>query len=356
MPPPTPPPQPPRPSRTIASLGLIALTVGTVGLAFAWTAGWLAPARLSGADVADVLEQHNGEHPGFRRAHEKGVCVIGHFDSNGRGQALSKAAVFAPGRTPVFGRFALAVGSPHAPDGVPAPRSMALDLTAADGSTWRTAMNSVPLFPVGNVRDFVALQRATTPDPATGKPDPGKVATFMAAHPETRAFNALMASRPIPSSFANGSYHSINAFRFIAEDGSVRVVRWSMVPEATFTALDRSRFDALNARDRDFLFNDLSARLRQGPQRWHLVVTLAAAGDRTDNATIRWPETRERVDVGTLVIEQALPESVGPCRDVTFDPLVLPPGIAASDDPLLAARSAVYAASLRRRSGEGAPR
>jgi catalase len=33
-------------------------------------------------------------------------------------------------------------------------------------------MNSVPLFPVGNVRDFVALQRATTPDPATGKPDP----------------------------------------------------------------------------------------------------------------------------------------------------------------------------------------
>ncbi|MDQ2702851.1 MAG: catalase family peroxidase [Pseudomonadota bacterium] len=356
MTPPTPPPQPPRPFRTIARLGLIAFTVGTIGLAFAWTAGWLSPARLSGADVADVLEQHNGEHPGFRRAHEKGTCVIGHFDSNGRGQALSKAAVFAPGRTPVFGRFALAVGSPYAPDGVPAPRSLALDLTAADGSTWRTAMNSVPLFPVGTVHDFVGLQRATTPEPTTGKPDPAKVAAFMAAHPETRAFNAFMASRPIPSSFANGSYHSINAFRFIAADGVARVVRWSMVPKAAFTALDRSRFDALNERDRDFLFNDLAARLRQGPQRWHLVVTLAAAGDRSDNATIQWPETRERVDVGVLVIEQALPESAGPCRDITFDPLVLPSGIAASDDPLLAARSAVYAASLRRRSGEGAPR
>ena len=339
--------------RTATRLGAIALTVGFLALAFAWTAGWLSPSRLSGADVADVLERHNGEHPGFRRAHEKGVCVVGHFDSNGLGRALSKAAVFAPGRTPVFGRFALAVGSPYAPDGVPAPRSLALDLSARDGSTWRTAMNSVPLFPVGNVRDFVALQRATTPDPATGKPDPDKVAAFMAAHPETRAFNALMASRPIPSSFANGSYHSINAFRFIDAGGATRAVRWSLVPEAAFSALDRDRFDAMNARDRDFLFNDLFTRVRREPQRWHLVVTVAEPGDRTDNATVQWPRTRERVDVGTLVIEQALAEPAGPCRDVTFDPLVLPPGIAASGDPLLAARSAVYAASLRRRSGEG---
>jgi catalase len=172
-------------------------------------------------------------------------------------------------------------------------------------------------------------------------------------HPETRAFNALMGSRPIPSSFANGSYHSINAFRFIDADGTVRAVRWSMLPEAEFVALERSRFDAMNARDRDFLFNDLFARLRTGPQRWHLVFTRAAAGDRSDNATVQWPAARERIDVGTLVIERALPEPAGPCRDVTFDPLVLPPGIAASDDPLLSARSAVYAASLRRRSGEG---
>jgi catalase len=339
--------------RLIARFSAIALAVGVPALAFAWTAGWLAPARLSGADVADVLERHNGEHPGFRRAHEKGACVVGHFDSNGRGQALSKAAVFAPGRTPVFVRFALAVGSPHAPDGVPAPRSLALDFSAADGSTWRTAMNSMPLFPVGNVRDFVALQRAITPDPATGKPDPDKVAAFLAAHPETRAFNALMASRPIPSSFTNAGYHSINAFRFIDAGGTVRAVRWSLLPEAAFTPLDRSRFEALNAREPDFLFNDLFARLRREPQRWQLVVTLAADGDRTDNATVQWPASRERIDVGTLVIERALPEPDGPCRDVTFDPLVLPPGIAASDDPLLSARSAVYAASLRRRSGEG---
>src|SRR3546814_2195875 len=90
---------------------------------------------------------------------EKGICIVGHFDSNGRGQALSKAAVLAPGRTPVFGRFALAVGSPYAPDGVPAPRSLALDLTARDGSTWRTAMNSVPLRSEEHTSELQSLMR-----------------------------------------------------------------------------------------------------------------------------------------------------------------------------------------------------
>ena len=46
------------------------------------------------------------------------------------------------------------------------------------------------------------------------------------------------------------------------------------------------------------------------------------------------------------------PEAKGNARDINFDPLVLPPGIEPSDDPLLSARSAVYAASFRRRAGE----
>lgn len=37
------------------------------------------------------------------------------------------------------------------------------------------------------------------------------------------------------------------------------------------------------------------------------------------------------------------------CRDVNYDPLVLPTGVTGSDDPVLAARSAVYAVSFNRR-------
>src|SRR3546814_10348461 len=64
MPPSTPSPQSPRhrvpvSRRTVAGLGALALTVGGIALAFAGTAGWLSPAPLSGADVADVLERQD---------------------------------------------------------------------------------------------------------------------------------------------------------------------------------------------------------------------------------------------------------------------------------------------------------
>jgi len=45
-------------------------------------------------------------------------------------------------------------------------------------------------------------------------------------------------------------------------------------------------------------------------------------------------------------------ENTSPTRDINFDPLVLPDGIAASDDPLLSARSAAYSQSFTRREGE----
>ncbi|HXY63863.1 MAG TPA: catalase, partial [Mycobacterium sp.] len=57
-----------------------------------------------------------------------------------------------------------------------------------------------------------------------------------------------------------------------------------------------------------------------------------------------------------LTLDSVATDASGNARDINFDPLVLPAGIEPSDDPLLSARSAVYAASYRRRTGEtGSP-
>jgi catalase len=85
-----------------------------------------------------------------------------------------------------------------------------------------------------------------------------------------------------------------------------------------------------------------------------MVVTIAAFGDPVDDATKAWPADRQQVDVGMLTIDHAQAEETGACRNITFDPLILPAGIAPSADPLLPARSAVYAVSLTRRDGEPA--
>ena len=80
--------------------------------------------------------------------------------------------------------------------------------------------------------------------------------------------------------------------------------------------------------------------------------TVAAPGDITNNATVAWPADRQSIEAGTLTITAAQPEERGACRDITFDPTILPDGIALSDDPLLAARSAAYASSFGRRAVE----
>ncbi|MCY1390127.1 hypothetical protein D9M71_49400 [compost metagenome] len=55
------------------------------------------------------------------------------------------------------------------------------------------------------------------------------------------------------------------------------------------------------------------------------------------------------------MVESAEPQDSGACRDINYDPTVLPDGIQVSDDPILAARSAAYAVSYNRRTREGAP-
>ncbi|MET4570233.1 catalase family peroxidase [Rhodanobacter soli] len=339
---------PDSPARRIGSWALIAAAVGVAAVSFGYVGGWLAPQRLTPARLVNQFQDNAGTFAGYRRNHAKGVCVTGYFDSNGRAQAYSMAQVFAPGRTPVVGRFAIPGSNPYAPDSSVPIRSMALRFTQANGQQWRTGMNSMPVFPVATPQAFFAQLQAQQPDPATGKPDPAKVAAFFAAHPETAAFRAWAKTAKPSASFATESYWGLNAFVFVDANGKRQPVRWRMAPEAVDAGA------AVKSGDADYLAADLDERLAHGPLRWHLQVTLANPGDPTNDATKTWPDDRRTIDAGTLVLERAEPQDSGPCRDINYDPLVLPAGIAASDDPLLPARSAAYADSYLRRTSEEA--
>jgi catalase len=330
----------------LARLALIGMIVLAVVAGFAAIAGLFSSHRLTQAKLIDTFQQIAGTHDGFRRNHAKGVCIAGYFDGNGAGAALSKSTVFQPGRVPVTGRFALAGSLPFMADGPKAVRSMALSFQLPDGEIWRTGMNDIPVFPVRNATEFYQLMLATAPDPGTGKPDPAKVKAFMAGHPgSARALQAI-GGAPMSSGFADARYNSLDAFRFVDAGGHTTPVRWAMVP--TDPVLPAGTLPA----DKNALFDAFAARLQRGPVTWHLVATIGMPGDATDDATTAWPATRSEIDLGTLTIDHIESEAPGNCRDVNFDPLVLPSGIEASDDPLLSARSAAYAQSFTRREGE----
>lgn len=341
---------PPRLGRagTLARFALIGVALAAVAGAFAYLGGWLTPRKLTPARFTDAFEQVFGVHPGFRRNHAKGVGVSGSFDSNGRGARLSTAAVFRPGRVPVIGRFSLGGGQPDAADTPDAVRGLGLEFALPDGELWRTAMVNFPVFPFRTPEAFYEQLIASKPDPNTGKPDPAALKAFLARHPETVQALAVIKGQPASSGFDNSTFHSLNAFRFTNAAGDSTPVRWLLTPDQPFEAAGT----ASESRDKNDLFDALSAALRRQPLRWHLIVLVGQPGDPTHDATIAWPAERERVDVGTLTLDQVTSDDTSPARGINFDPLVLPAGIAPSDDPLLSARSAIYARSYTRRAGE----
>src|ERR1700716_4185951 len=330
-------------------LGAIGAVMLSVAGAFAYAGGWLSPVRLTQDRMMAAFQHANGTHVGFRRNHAKGVCVTGWVGSSGRGAVLSKAAVFRPGRVPLVGRFALAGGMPFQTDALLTVRSMALRFLLPGGEEWRTGMNNIPVFAVNSAEGFYEQLLASSPDPATGKPDPARMKAFMAAHPETVRALSLIKKREVTSGFVNSTFNSLNSFRFINAAGASVPVRWSTVPVQPFAGESAA---PSAAGDRNSLFDDLIAQIAQHPQQWRLIVTIGQADDPTNDATLPWPAGRRQIDAGTVTIDQAASEDSGRCTAVNYDPLVLPSGIEPSDDPLLSARSAAYARSFTLRAEE----
>jgi catalase len=335
----------------LARFALIGVVLLVVVGAFGYVGGWFSPNRLTQDRIIDAFESTGGDHPGFRHNHAKGICVTGWFESNGNAAAVSKAAVFAVGRVPLVGRFALAGGMPSQADKPVTVRSMALRFVAPGGQEWRTGMNNIPVFPVNSAQGFYEQLLAFRPDPASGKPDPAAVQDFLARHPETGRAMSLIRARAVSSSFADSTFNSLNAFRMDNASGVSVPVRWAAVPLPEVTAAG----DPPSAgADPNYLFDDLIARIHRQPQQWRLVITVGEPGDRTDDATLPWPEGRQQVDAGVVSIDHVSSEDSGSasCTDINYDPLVLPSGIEPSDDPLLSARSAVYASSFTLRAAE----
>ncbi|UNB50384.1 catalase family peroxidase [Mycolicibacterium sp. YH-1] len=302
--------------------------------------------RLSPQAFIDAFRHVYGSHPGFRRNHAKGVAVSGYFDANGNGTELSRAAVFRSGRTPVVGRFSLPGGNPAVSDSANASRGLGLAFGYPGAEQWRTAMLNSPVFPDSSPQGFYDRLLASKPASDTGKPDPEVMSKFLAAHPETARAMATINRQQPTSGFGDSAYHGLNAFLFISAANEITPVRWTLVPMAS------TGTPAKPGSGPNWLFDNLIGDIKAGPLRWRLLLTVGEPDDDVRDATVAWPPERRTVDAGTVVIDSIDTERRGNARDINFDPMVLPDGIEPSEDPLLPARSSVYAASFRRRAGE----
>lgn len=173
----------------------------------------------------------------------------------------------------------------------------------------------------------------------------GTFASYLEAHPKAVAF--VQAPRPIPVAFGRERYHAIHAYKFVSGEGKEAYIRYRILPAAGEAHLTDAE---LEGKPHGFLFDGVAETLKTaGPIVFKLVAQVAQEGDVTDDNTVKWPEDREFVELGTVQLETVLDDQEAGQKRIIFDPVPRVDGIEPSADPLLEVRAGVYLLSGRQR-------
>jgi catalase len=288
-------------------------------------------------EIVDTINDLSGRHPGHRSAHSKGTLLTGSFTPNGAAKPLTTAAHLQDEPVKVTARCSNGGGDPNIPDYAREGRGLAVKFYLPDGDKTDIVALSLPCFFVRTPEDFLSFTQARK-DPEQLMPD------WLGKHPEAMtAIQAALSMDP-PASYATCVYNSIHSFRWNDADGGSRLVRYRWVPEAGEQTLST---DDAQARGRDYLQEDIVGR---GESAFTLQAIVAEAEDAVDDPTVAWPEEREHVDVGRLVLTGPELERERGEDILVFDPTRTTDGIELSGDPILSFRSDAYRVSVARRS------
>jgi catalase len=295
------------------------------------------------AQLVDGFSAIFGAHPGARVNHTKGVILTGTFTPSEAAASVSKAAHFQPHakEIPVTVRFSDGSGLPDVPDGNEMTRGMAVKFALPDGTQTDIVVLSVNGFPVATseeFRDFLAALKASGPDAA--KPTPFE--KFLQSHPAAKAF--VQTPKPPPLSFGTIPYFGINSFKFTNAAGTTTFGRYQLRPAAGEEFLSKDEAARLGP---DYLVDEIGERVKRAPAKFRFLLQVAEPGDKIDDPSVTWPDSRKTIELGTIAITTATSES-RTADKLLFLPGNLVPGIEAAD-PMIAVRSAAYPISFVRR-------
>ena len=282
-----------------------------------------------------------GSHEGRRAFHAKASWARGTFTVNPEGTRLSRAAHMSGEPIEALIRFSNASGDPQANYASRDGRGMAVKLRW-DGGETDILTTTVPTFATRTPEEFLELLRLRRPDPETGQPDMEALGEYLGRHPEAQtAIQSTLGAEP-PASFVTVPYFSPHAFKLVAGDGSETWVRWRWRPEA---GEERLPDEEARERGRDYLGDELEARLRSGSAVMELQFQLRGDDDSLTDPTELWPDERETILAARLELSEIVDDPETGDHIEVFDPTRLPDGIEPSDDPILHARPKAYSVS-----------
>ncbi len=278
-----------------------------------------------------------------RAVHAKGVVLSGSFAPDPAAPKLTKAAMFARPMA-VTVRFSDFTGIPTIPDNIgdADPRGFAIKFGPLDNPAMDIVAHSFNGFPVRTGVEFGELMRAIGAS-GPGAAKPTAIDRFLGAHPAAATF--LTTQKPPPASYATAAYFGVNAFTFTDAKGRKTAVRYRFVPLAGEQYLDAAARAAAGA---NYLAPEIKRRVATGPIRFAWFAQIAGSGDKLDDPTVAWPETRRLVKLGVITISRLSAYQVRDSKRLMFVPGTLPDGVVPAD-PMIDIRTAAYPVSFAER-------
>jgi catalase len=304
-----------------------------------------APAQKSTPEqLVNALNGVFGKHAGARAVHARGIVLEGTFTPSASASSISKAAHLQQTAVPVTVRFSNFAGIPDIAenDALAAPRGLAVKFALPDGSATDIVAHSFNGFPSPTADDFRDLLIALgTSGPDAPKPTP--LDAYLGSHPVAKAF--LTTPKPAPVSYGTLPYYGVNTFKFTNANGKIAYGRYQFLPVSGAQYISDAQAAGVG---HNYLDDEIGERVKREPLNFKLVVQVAEQGDKLDDPSIAWPDSRRIVELGAISITKKVADSDAAQKQLLFMPSALTAGIDA-EDPMIDARSASYAVSYGRR-------
>lgn len=319
-----------------------AIFVGVAGLICGTSSATSAPQKETPLSMVNALHTAFGEHHA-RAVHTKGVVLTGTFTPSPEARTIVRTPVFMGGALPVIARFSLFAGVPDLPDNDDgaSPAGFAVKIKAPDGDDFDVEANQHPDFITATFDEFAVFLRAlgtTKPD----TPHPNPVERFLATHPHAKQF---LESRTYPASFAQAAYFGVNTLKFTNAASQSCFIRYKFVPRATERYLSP---DERKSQSASYLQDEIVRRLADGPVTFDWFAQIAGPGDKIDDPSIAWPDSRKLVKLGTVTLRGEPADRDTVQRELLFLPGQPHPGVESADS-MLTMRNTAYPISFGQR-------
>ncbi|KAK4082770.1 uncharacterized protein Triagg1_1660 [Trichoderma aggressivum f. europaeum] len=221
----------------------------------------------------------------FAQGHAKGILLKGVFIPSPQAKTLSKAQHFNEPSTPIITRFPSSTGNPDIPDSDPRSnhRGLAIRFQLAE-TPRRLHTDIIDGIPGSNGEEalefFTALKNGT-------------ITEYIKGHPKAAHF-------------------------FVAASGEETFARYRIEPVLGVQELSA---EEAAAKGSNYLYDGVVEMMGKGPVQFKLTVQIAEEGDVTDDPFVKWPGTRQVMELGTISLVDVLNGNAAQQKYIIFDPI-----------------------------------